>query len=124
MNFVNLFNMKKLSILLVFALVFTACGGQPAAEDPEITKIAQCLADKGAKMYGAVWCGHCANQKKAFGEAFELINYVECDANTDLEGAKECVEKKIMSVPAWDIPGQDLITGEHTPEELAELAGC
>ena len=33
--------------------------------------LAKHLSKTGAKMYGAFWCGHCANQKEVFGkEAF------------------------------------------------------
>src|SRR6266700_8112952 len=39
---------------------------------------AQCLKDRGAKMYGAWWCPHCADQKEMFGFAFQYVNYVEC----------------------------------------------
>jgi len=31
--------------------------------------LAQCIADSGAKFYGAFWCPHCQNQKQAFGSA-------------------------------------------------------
>jgi glutaredoxin len=119
--------MKKLSILLLFVFVFAGCGGGAITTPPDearLVEIAQCLADKGVKMYGAVWCSHCKQQKEAFGEAFDLIDYIECDANTNLETAKICVENKIESVPAWDIPGQEIISGFHEPEDLAELAGC
>ncbi len=126
MSFVNPNVMKKLAFLLVFIFVFTACGGGSVAppDDARLKEIAQCLTDKGVKMYGAIWCSHCKQQKEAFGDAFELINYVECDANTNLETAKLCVENKIESVPTWDIPGQEFTSGFHDPEELATLAGC
>jgi hypothetical protein len=90
----------------------------------ELTKIAKCLTEKGVKMYGAVWCAHCTAQKKAFGDAFQYVNYIECDANTNLETAKICVEEGIEGVPAWDFPDGSRKTGEILPTELAKLAGC
>ncbi|MBA4336610.1 hypothetical protein C0416_02435 [bacterium] len=99
-------------------------GTQDELTGEELTKIAKCLTEKGVKMYGAVWCSHCSNQKKAFGDAFQYINYIECDANTNLETAKICVEEGIEGVPAWDLPDGSRKAGETSPTELAELAGC
>src|SRR3982750_4258242 len=39
---------------------------------------AKCLNKSGAKIYGAWWCPHCADQKELFGFAFQYVNYVEC----------------------------------------------
>jgi len=114
--------MKKLSILLVAVFVLTACG--PAEEDPRLTEIAQCLTEKGATMYGAVWCSHCNNQKEAFGPSFQYIDYFECDANTNLEQAKVCVEKNIETVPMWEFADGTRKNGYHDPEALAEFVGC
>jgi glutaredoxin len=115
--------MKKLSILIIAVFVFAGCGGQ-TEEDPRLTEIAQCLTDNDVKMYGAVWCGHCNSQKDAFGPSFAYIQYIECDPNTNIETAKECVEKNIETVPAWEIPGQEMLFGMHDPEDLAEKLGC
>ena len=39
---------------------------------------AKCLAAKPAKMYGAYWCPHCADQKAMFESSFKYVPYVEC----------------------------------------------
>ena len=109
---------------MIPVFIFTACGGGQVEEDPRLTEIARCLTENDVKMYGAVWCGHCNNQKEAFGPSFEYIQFVECDPNTDIESAKKCVEKGIESVPAWEIPGREMIFGMRDPEELAEELGC
>ena len=121
--------MKKL--LLTFSIVlivlgFCGCGDgvQENLSDQELTQIAKCLTEKNVKMYGAVWCAHCQKQKKAFGDAFEYINYIECDANTNIDAARECVAAGIDSIPAWDFPDGTRKTGEIAPSELAKLAGC
>jgi hypothetical protein len=44
-------------------------------------RVATCLDQTGAKMYGADWCSHCNNQKKEFGDAFEIIDYIDCESN-------------------------------------------
>lgn len=86
--------------------------------ETDLEEFAKCLTDSGAVMYGTKYCGHCANQKTAFGDAFEYINYVECTENRDL-----CVAKNILSVPAWEIDGEFHV-GEQKLEALSELSGC
>jgi len=90
----------------------------------ELTKIAKCLTEKGTKMYGAVWCTHCTAQKKAFGDAFQYVNYTECDPGTDVEGAKKCLADEIKAYPTWQFSDGSRRTGEIPPTELAELEGC
>jgi len=81
--------------------------------------LAKCLTEKGAKMYGASWCSHCANQKKMFGDAFQYIDYVECDTT----GQEECNSAGIEGYPTWTINGQKY-PGETSLENLAQLSGC
>lgn len=65
---------------------------------------AKCLTDKGVKMYGAYWCSHCQNQKKAFGDSFKYINYIEC-ADPNIKGQLEvCQKEKIEGYPTWEFP--------------------
>ena len=75
--------MKKFTIFIlsIFVLGLTGCG----EEQKDYTVLAQCLAERGVKMYGSSSCSHCSNQKKAFGDAFKYITYVECNPQTDLE---------------------------------------
>lgn len=114
--------MKKLiSLFIIGIFILTACG---AEGDPGVAKLAQCLTDKGAKMYGAVWCSHCAAQKREFGSAWELINYIECDPGTDKEGAIECAEAGIEGFPTWEFADGERLVGRQTFEALAEKAGC
>lgn len=113
------------SILLIVSL--SGCTETPSGggeTDEDLNRIAQCLTEKGTKMYGAIWCSHCNNQKKAFGDAFQYIEYVECDANTDLEGAKACLEAGIQGYPTWVFGDGTRKAGEVEISQLAELAGC
>ncbi|MFA5987413.1 MAG: hypothetical protein WC797_02050, partial [Candidatus Paceibacterota bacterium] len=71
------------------------------------------------KMYGAVWCSHCQAQKKLFGSAFKLINYVEC--TTD---AQKCIDAKIESYPTWTFADGNRLVGEQSFESLAKAASC
>ncbi|MFA5987686.1 MAG: hypothetical protein WC797_03500, partial [Candidatus Paceibacterota bacterium] len=83
-------------IIIALAVAVKSDNGTLIPPDPQVTSLAQCLSDKGVKMYGAVWCSRCQAQKKLFGSAFKLINYVEC--TTD---AQKCIDAKIESYPTW-----------------------
>lgn len=113
---------KVLLLLLVIVFVFVGCG--PVEDDPRATEIAQCLTDNGAKMYGAVWCSHCTSQKKSFGSAWEIIDYIECDARTNKESALICVEENILGLPTWEFANGERLEGKRSLEELAEKVGC
>ena len=84
----------------------------------ENDNLAQCLTEKGATMYGTEWCSHCKNQKAAFGNSVELINYVDCDVQ-----ASECRKAGVRGYPTWKIGGENY-PGEQPLGRLASLAGC
>lgn len=67
--------------------------------------LAKCLSDKGVKMYGAYWCPHCQNQKKAFGDSFKYINYIEC-ADGQNGQTQICKDNGITGYPTWEFPGK------------------
>lgn len=79
---------------------------------------ARCLTDVGVVMYGVDWCPHCQAQKASFGDAFRLIDYVECDQEPD-----RCRDADIVAYPTWDIYGERY-TGIKALSELSELADC
>ena len=60
---------------------------------------AQCLSERGVVMYGADWCPHCQNEKKAFGDSFRLVSYVECP-----DDPKRCLAAGIAGYPTWIFP--------------------
>lgn len=91
--------------------------------------LAVCLASKNITMYGADWCPHCQNEKKAFGDAFKQIPYVECPDNP-----QKCIDAGIKGYPTWVWPdgyspvgllikGKRL-EGEQGIENLARESGC
>jgi hypothetical protein len=81
-------------------------------------KLAQCLTENGAVMYGAYWCGACKSQKAVFGDDFQYINYVECT-----EDQAACVAAGVDRYPTWNINGQNS-PGVKDLGTLAELVGC
>jgi len=102
--------------LLVVSLLLMGCGGPSSLSGYD--DLAKCLTAAGVKMYGANWCSHCQNQKAAFGDSFEKINYVECTKEQEA-----CAAAGIEGLPTWVIDGQKY-PGEQKLDRLAELADC
>lgn len=93
-------------------------------------QLAQCLVNKEAVMYGALWCGYCTKEKEEFGEeAWKIMqqNYIEC---TDEANESTCAEVATpegrISFPTWKLKNGKIIRG-YTPnflEVLAKESGC
>ncbi len=88
-------------------------------ENAETDAFAQCLADKGITMYGADWCPHCQNEKKAFGDSFRLVPYVECPVDP-----QKCLAAGINGYPTWVFPDGRKLVGEQGLEKLSEESDC
>ena len=97
---------------------------EPQPASASVIDFAKCLTGKGAKLYGASWCGHCANQKELFGEAMQYIDYIECWDSANNTVVTACVDAKIEAFPTWDFSGGERQLGELTLENLSELSGC
>ena len=132
--------MKKLSILLITFLVFiSACNSTPKQN---YDKLANCLAEKNVKEYGAFWCPNCAQQKKMFGNSFQILEdkqvYIECDprcvknkdgklpmACNGIEGQPQlCLDKKVEKYPDWEFSDGSRLVGVQELNVLADKAGC
>lgn len=87
-------------------------------------KLAKCLTEKGAKMYGAFWCPHCADQKKLFGNSFKFVSYVECDAKGENANPDACRKAGIEGYPTWIFSDGTKITGTQKLTKLSELSNC
>ncbi|MBW6462233.1 MAG: hypothetical protein K0B07_04265 [DPANN group archaeon] len=115
-------NSKKYMMVAVVLLILIAillALKNPAMNTPaQYDDFAKCLTDKGVKMYGAEWCSHCKNQKKAFGKSFDYVDYVECPDNEF-----ECKNAGVTGYPTWFIDGSNY-PGEQTFAKLSELSGC
>jgi glutaredoxin len=93
--------------------------------DPKVLALAECLTEKGVKMYGAEWCSHCQKQKKIFGTAFERVDYVECTvAGNPRAQARECSDAGVESYPTWIFADGSRETGQRSFEDLAFRGGC
>ena len=132
--------MKKLSILLIaFLVIISACNSTPKQN---YDKLANCLAEKNVKEYGAFWCPNCAQQKKMFGDSFQILEdknvYIECDprcvknkdgklpmACNGIEGQPQlCLDKKVEKYPDWEFSDGSRLVGVQELSVLADKAGC
>ena len=113
---------KFLASALIFAGV-AALGylafSFPTTDARDLDGFAQCLADKGAVMYGADWCPHCQNEKRVFGKSFRLISYVECPKET-----QRCIDEGIRGYPTWKFPDGSRHEGEQGVDKLSAISGC
>lgn len=89
------------------------------AQAGELDAFAQCLAAGKVTMYGADWCSHCQNEKKAFGSSFQYVPYVECPKDP-----KACLEKDIKGYPTWIFPDGKKMEGEQGALQLSFESGC
>jgi uncharacterized membrane protein/glutaredoxin len=109
-------------VTLTGTLGVYASQGKLAAQSGSFAgKLAQHLTATNAKMYGAYWCSHCAEQKQIFGDAQKLIPYVECDAKGTNPQTQLCQQKGITGFPTWEIDGK-MLSGRRSLDELAEAS--
>lgn len=111
-----------LALVAVIALLYLLVGGAQAKG--QYDEFASCLTSKGAKMYGAYWCPHCVDQKKAFGNSWRLVNYVECSLPNNAGSTPACNAAKIDSYPTWEFAGGKRIGGVLSLQQLAGETGC
>lgn len=104
-------------IILVFAsFIVYSFVSKNGGTSPE--KVAQCLSEKGAKLYASQFCPHCQEQKKLFGDALSKVEVVECSTKLD-----ECQNAGITAYPTWVINGRKFL-GTKDMKTLYEIADC
>lgn len=108
----------------------------PAAAVPPVVNVAyatgaletfaQCLSDKGAKMYGASWCSHCQKQKAEFGSAVHAVPYVECGAGPRPQDGQTavCAAAGVSVYPTWTFRDGTRAEGELPFAILAYKTSC
>ena len=104
-------------------LLFSSAFNLTKQLEKQLENFAKCLADKGAKFYGAFWCSWCDQEKKLFGEAAQYLPYIECSDQKTREMLPFCQEAGVTNFPTWEFNGEKA-PGFKTLEELAELSGC
>jgi len=117
---------KKITLILIIILIAVAGfiyliyprqGNDNQSSQLDV--FAQCLAGKGATMYGAYWCSHCQNEKKAFGNSFQFVPYVECT-----QEPKKCLAAGIEGYPTWIFGDGRRFEGEQGLQRLSIESGC
>lgn len=124
---VVVFRTVVLVVIVGCAVAFIAVQKKDSNAGPDTrVALAQCLTEKGTKMYGAYWCPHCQQQKKDIGkEAFKAVTYVECAIPGEPNSqTPACKEAGVTSYPTWIFPNGDRVTGELPLKTLAEKSGC
>lgn len=95
----------------------------PAApSDEDVKALAECIAEKGAKFYGAHWCGYCRKQKARFGAAASSLPYIECYEPGTKNKLPLCSE--IRGFPTWHFADGKTRRGALSFEALAGATGC
>lgn len=129
---------EKFSLAQVFIAIFLAAAlgwatyFVHAGAIPSGTYIpfAQCVYEKGMRMYGAKTCSACVKQRELFGDAAPYIREIECDPRYPGSEVARCVAKQITRTPTWireDAAGNTLKRfdpGVLSLETLAEETGC
>jgi hypothetical protein len=112
---------KLLNIsLLTFALFLQGC----VVSDPVYDNFAKCVTGKNVKMYGTYWCHNCTKQKELFAEAFQYIDYIECDARGEKPQPEFCLKKGIQAYPTWEFSDGSRVEGTMPLEKIAEKTNC
>jgi hypothetical protein len=108
-------------IIIVLIVSYILLSSAPKGHYPNF---ATCLTESGAKMYGAFWCTHCADQKALFGDSWDLVTYVECSTPDGKSKTQECKDAGIDSYPTWGFGDGTKYVGPLLLEELSNRTGC
>lgn len=109
---------SAVAVVVLLVAWNTGVFGASADEHP-YGEFAQCLTDAKVTMYGTDWCPNCQNQKKMFENAFDNIDYVNCDFNNQV-----CNAQGVEGYPTWKIDGRLIGAGVLDFPTLGEAAGC
>jgi len=85
---------------------------------------AKCVTKSGAKMYGAWWCPHCADQKELFGFAFQYVNYIECSPKGQKTENDTCKQAGVKNFPTWQFYDGTRLEGTLQLKELSGKTAC
>ena len=114
-----------LTIAAIILVVYAIYAYSNKTDQPgELDEFAICLKDRGTVFYGAFWCTHCQDQKKAFGSSEKLIPYVECSTPDGKNQTQTCIDKNITSYPTWIFGDDSRETGALSMQQIAEKSGC
>jgi len=126
--------MKKFLIITLLSLVIfiSGCTSQQTSEQKvssaNLDSFAQCLTEKGVKMYGSYTCSACAANKKSFGDAWKYVTYIECNPRGPNPQVELCLTRNIEKTPTWILEENNIekkrLVGFQVLEDLASFSGC
>lgn len=88
--------------------------------------LANCLNDKGVRMFTASWSPDSQEQLALFEEYASSLKIVECDPeenDADLAECSKVLKKKYPTWPTWQI-GETLYEGVQSLNTLSKNSGC
>lgn len=106
-------------LVLTFAFLVLRWLSRPQKPEQNYDDFAKCLASKQLTMFGAYWCSHCQNEKKAFGDSFKYVPYVECTQET-----QKCIDAGVQSYPTWITADGQKYVGEQGLSGLSKISSC
>jgi len=121
---------NNIPLIITIALVAAIIGGiifystEKANRPGEYDTFAACIADSGAKFYGAYWCPHCQSQKDLFGNSAKKLPYIECSLPSGNGQTQVCADDGIESYPTWVFADGTKETGEMSLLDLASSTKC
>ncbi|MBI5224316.1 hypothetical protein HY989_00435 [Candidatus Micrarchaeota archaeon] len=119
---------SKTPLMIGAAIVLLLIGGYLVMSAPsapgKYDDFAKCLAEKGAKFYGAFWCPHCKTQKELFGSSIKYVDYVECSTPDGNGQLSVCRLAGISTYPTWVYADGTKETGTVPLEQLSAKTGC
>lgn len=125
MNKQTLTSIIVIAVALIGGLIILQSASNKEANEPgQYDALASCIAESSATFYGAFWCPHCNNQKKAFGKSEKLLPYIECSTPSGDGQTQVCIDAEIQSYPTWKFADGTILTGEVSLSDLATKTGC
>ena len=128
MSFMRLLNNIKKNLLIYTGIISLACSSGACSNynsDIKLTleqrnDIAQCIADKGGKVYITNDCDHCLNQVLDFGSAFVKIPKEIC-----IDREYECYKEfEVRHYPMWESDDGKRLKGHNHPAIVANFFNC
>lgn len=117
--------MKSSTLWFGVIVVLAIIAGYVLLKSPaNYDDFARCLNNSGARMYGAWWCTHCADQKELFKGSFPLVPYIECSDAGSRSQNSLCTSANIRSYPTWVFGDGRRLEGVLSFKELSRVTGC
>jgi hypothetical protein len=117
-------SLKAVVVVAILAVVALAIFIVWYRDNTRYDAFAKCLGAKQAKMYGAFWCPHCAEQKELFGPSFKYAPYIECGITGQKGIQQVCKDANIQHFPTWTFANGTRFDGKKSLEFLSDQTGC